>query len=292
MTARLPTKHPTSQRSTSQRIEHQDVEGLRVGRILTQLTSSCILYRVGATVIDTGPPNQWRTVRRFLQERDVTRVVVTHHHEDHSGNLARAHQDLGAPVFSPPAAVAPIAAGFNLKPYQWAIWGKPRRVESQPIPDQIDLGNGRRLQAISAPGHSHDMTCYLEPDRGFLFTGDLYIASKTRYLRSDEDIRQQIISLRRILTLDFETVFCSHRGVLESGRDALGKKLDFLVELCERVHHLRNEGRDIPEITRMLVGREGLMTLLTGFHFSKRNLIASCYNAVLPQQAVAKVRPR
>jgi hypothetical protein len=32
--------------------------------------------------------------------------------------------------------------------------------------------------------------------------------------------------------------------------------------------------------TRLLLGREGLMTVLTGYHFSKRNLIDACLQAL------------
>ena len=261
-----------------ERIEHGGVEGLRVGRFGSQINTTCILYRMGSTVIDTGPPNQWRIVRRFLAERRVERVIVTHHHEDHSGNLARVHEDLAPAIYSPADGVGPLARGFALKLYQHVMWGKPRRVEPAPMPEAIDLDGGLQLRSVTAPGHSEDMTCYLEPARGFLFTGDLYIASKTRYLRSDEDLGQQIESLRRILELDFATMFCSHRGVIRDGKAALAKKLDFLQGLVERVAHLRREGRSAREITRRLAGREGFMTLFTGFHFSKRNLIEACYS--------------
>ncbi|MCP3963951.1 MAG: MBL fold metallo-hydrolase [bacterium] len=261
----------------SQRIEHAGVEGLRVGRIRSQLTTACILYRLGDTVIDTGPPNQWRRVRRFLKERRVERVIVTHHHEDHSGNLARVHRALDPQILSPPGSVEPLAAGFPLKPYQYLIWGRPRRVRAEAVPERLETGDGVTLIAVHAPGHSDDMTCYLEPERGYLFTGDLYIASKTRYLRADEDLSQQIDSLRRVLELDFDTVFCSHRGVVRAGKEALREKLDFLESLCQRVAHLRAEGRGIKEVTRMLLGREDLMALITGYHFSKRNLIAGCF---------------
>ncbi len=263
----------------SERIEHAGVEGLRVGRISSQLATSCILYRLGETVIDTGPPNQWRRVRRFLEEREVERVVVTHHHEDHSGNLARLGGDREAAILAPPGSVARIAGGFPLKPYQRFFWGTPRRVRPEPVPGEVAIGGGRSLVAVHAPGHSDDMTCYLEPERGHLFTGDLYIASKTRYLRADEDLGEQIASLEKVLALDFETVFCAHRGVVRAGKAALEEKLDFLRSLVERVARLRAEGRGILETTRRLLGREDLTTYMTGFHFSKRNLIAACWQA-------------
>ncbi len=263
-----------------ERIEHDEIEGIRVGRFGSRVNTTCIVYRIGATVIDTGPPNQWSVVRRFLEERDVRRVVVTHHHEDHSGNLAPIRSTLGPEVYSPPASIAPLRDGFALRPYQRVIWGRPARVQSEPMPREIEIGAGRTLLALPSPGHSTDMTCYLVSQRGWLFTGDLFISQKARYLRTDEDVLQQIESLRRILAHDFATVFCSHRGVVTPGREALRAKLDFLVSLCERVRRLRDEGRSRREMTRLLLGREDWLSWMTGLHFSKRNLIRSCLEAV------------
>jgi hypothetical protein len=75
-------------------------------------------------------------------------------------------------------------------------------------------------------------------------------------------------------------MFCAHRGVIASGKAALRRKLDFLESLCQQVADLHRQGRSREEITRRLLGREGLMTLLTGYHFSKRNLIDACLQAL------------
>ena len=259
-----------------ERFEHEGVEGLRAGRFNIGINSSCILYRLGSTLVDTGPPNQWLVVRRFLEERDVERVLVTHHHEDHSGNAARLKQEMHAEVFVPRTGLELMDRGFRLRPYQRLIWGAPDRLKARATPDETILQDGSRLRAIFAPGHSPDMTCYLEPDHGWLFTGDLYIASKPRFMRVDEDVDEQIDSLRRVLDLEFETLFCAHRGVVTDGRRAIRAKLDYLVSLREEVRQLHDGGRSIGGITRMLLGREGLMSLASFYHFSKRNLVRGC----------------
>jgi glyoxylase-like metal-dependent hydrolase (beta-lactamase superfamily II) len=263
-----------------ERIQHEEIEGIRVGRFNARINTTCIVYRIGATVIDTGPPNQWRNVRRFLEEREVRRVVVTHHHEDHSGNLGSIRSTLGPEIYSPTDGIAPLREGWVLRPYQKIIWGRPARVQSEVVPEEIDLGSGRTLRALPCPGHSTDMTCYIDTQSGWLFTGDLFISQRAKYLRADEDVRQYIESLGRVLELDFDTVFCSHRGVVPDGKAALRAKLDFLVRLCERVRHLRDEGRTPHEITRELLGREDWLSWMTGLHFSKRNLIRACLDAV------------
>jgi glyoxylase-like metal-dependent hydrolase (beta-lactamase superfamily II) len=264
----------------TERFQHGEVEGLRVGRFPIRANTTCILYRLGSTVIDTGPPNQWRAVRTFLAERAVRQVVVTHHHEDHSGNLAPIRRRFQAPVYSPRLGLGELVSGFPLRAYQRLFWGRPEPVEAQALPEQVPLGDGRALAVIPAPGHSADMTCFLDRERGWLFGGDLYIAGRTRLLRQDEDLRSEIASLRRVLAYEFDTLFCAHRGVLPAGKAALRRKLDFLESLCQRVADLHRQGSSPREITRRLLGREGLMTLVTGFHFSKRNLIAGCLAAL------------
>ena len=259
-----------------ERFTHDGVEGLRVGRFDLGISSSCIVYRLGESVIDTGPPNQWFRVRRFLRERSVRRVLITHHHEDHSGNGARLQRFMNAEVYVPPQGVARVRAGFPLRPYQHVIWGAPDRFVPTAMPSQIDAGDGHRLEAIATPGHSPDMTCYLESNHGWLFTGDLYIASKPRLLRADESLHEQIESLRRVLKLEFATLFCAHRGIVLDGPDAIRTKLDYLISLRDEVRELWRGGRSVREITRILLGREGLLSLLTLFHFSKRNLVRAC----------------
>ncbi len=107
-------------------------------------------------------------VRRFLRERNVEQVLVTHHHEDHSGNGARLQRELEATVFFLPSGVTLARDGFPLRAYQRVIWGTPKRFVPRAMPDEMSVGRGFRLRAVHAPGHSPDMTCYLEAERGWL----------------------------------------------------------------------------------------------------------------------------
>jgi glyoxylase-like metal-dependent hydrolase (beta-lactamase superfamily II) len=266
-----------------ERIECDGVEGLRVGRFGGKINTTVALYRVGSTVIDTGPPNQWQAVRRFLLEKPLTQVVATHHHEDHAGNLAVIARELGCPVLAPAESLPALADGFHLQYFRRIIWGSPRgRVRATPIPDEIPLGPGSHLVPIPTPGHSHDLTCYLEPHRGWLFGGDLFIAPKILYLRRDEDLGAMMESLRLIQRYDFETVFCSHRGPVPGGKKALKKKLEYLEALCDQAGASHRAGAGAKEITRRLLGKESMMSWITAGDYSKRNLITACLRLVAP----------
>jgi glyoxylase-like metal-dependent hydrolase (beta-lactamase superfamily II) len=266
-----------------ERIECEGVEGLRIGRFGTKINTTCLLYRIGGTVIDTGPPNQWPAVRRFLREKPVTQVVVTHHHEDHAGNLAVIARELGCAALAPAASIPALEEGFHLQYYRRIIWGSPReRVRATPVPDEIPLGPGSHLVPIPTPGHCFDLTCYLEPNRGWLFGGDLFIAPKILYLRRDENLQVMMESLRLIHKYDFETVFCAHRGPVPSGKQALKKKLENLEALCDQAGAMYRAGASLKEITRRLLGKESVMDWFTAGDFAKRNLIAACLRLAAP----------
>lgn len=257
----------------SERFEHEGVEAVRVGRYPVGINTMAVVYRLGATIIDTGPANQWRFVRGFLREKPVRRVLLTHHHEDHSGNAANILRELGVPVLVPPLGQASLRDGYPLHLYRRVFWGTPGRFDGALLPEEIVLEDGLTLRAVHAPGHADDMTCLLEPNRGWLFSGDLFIGANTRYLRADEDYDGILRSLRLCLSHDFDVVFCAHRGIVRDGRAAIQAKLDALEALREQSRRLQQQGQSLREITRRLLGREDLVTWLSHGHFSKKNLI-------------------
>ncbi len=258
------------------RFVHHEVEGFRTGRFDWKVNTSAVLYRLGATLIDTGPPNRWPQVRRFLLERPPERVLLTHHHEDHSGNGARIQAEFGAQILAQTAALPELAAGWRLRSYQRLFWGRPLKLIAQMVPEINELDGELRLQTLRTPGHADDLVCYLEPERGWLFTGDLYVGNRPRYLRQDENLPLLIDSLRTILNHEFKVVFCGHRGVVTEGYQAMEEKLDYLLNFCEQVKQLHGKGISVREITRRLLGREDLTSLATFGHFTKGNMVRGC----------------
>jgi glyoxylase-like metal-dependent hydrolase (beta-lactamase superfamily II) len=197
------------------------------------------------------------------------------YHEDHSGNGAAILNELKIPVFAPSLSLGYLAAGYPLQLYRRVIWGIPQNYRAEPLPPVLELEDNLSLQVLAAPGHAPDVTCFLIPERGWLFSGDLYIAPHPQYSRQDEDYPQQIESLRRVLRYDFDVIFCAHRGIVKNGHQALQNKLDYLVSLRERIQDMHRQGKPLKVIKQTLLGREGSMSWITFFHFSKRNLILS-----------------
>jgi glyoxylase-like metal-dependent hydrolase (beta-lactamase superfamily II) len=273
---------------SSERFTYGPVDGLQAGRYGFGSNTKAACYRIGRTLIDTGPPNQWRAVRQFALDQDeahgIDRVLLTHHHEDHAGNAARLRELLDVPVYAPEASLNRLREGFPLEPYRWIVWGNPRPVEAKPVPDTLPLADGTTLRTLPTPGHADDMVCYLAEDHGLLFAADLYVTPRPQYLRYDENAPRLIESIHDVLEHDFDTLLCAHRGVVEDGRRALSEKGKYMEALCGVVQRrYRDDKVTVPQIADEILGREGLLYWISGGDFSKRNLIASCLHEASEQ---------
>ncbi|SDJ83193.1 MBL fold metallo-hydrolase [Microbulbifer yueqingensis] len=253
----------------------KDLEAVRVGRFNLGVNTTFVVYRLGGTVIDTGPSNQWRQVRPFIRQRELTQLLLTHHHEDHSGNAGAIYRLTGVQPTAPALTGEILRRGFRIPPIQRLIWGTAPRVEARPLPEEIRIGT-ERVEPLFTPGHAKDMACYLLPDRGWLFSADLYIANYLKMLRIDEDVSTLLQSIQAVLARDFAVIICPHRGVVENGRARLREKYDYLVDLASSAQELYATGLGLEAIAHRLLGREELVGVASRYNFSKRNLIESC----------------
>ena len=140
---------------------------------------------------------------------------------------------------------------FRILPYQHYIWGKTTPVKITPLASTVETGRFN-FRPIHTPGHSKDHTVYLEAQKGWLFSGDLYLGDKIKFFRSDEQITDQINSLKKVLEFDFESLFCGHRPWKKNGKTRLKNKLDFLENFYGDVVMLMQKGISGKEIIRRM----------------------------------------
>ena len=78
--------------------------------------------------------------------------------------------------------------------------------------DRIDLG-GRELTVIHTPGHSPGHCCFYEPDRKYLYTGDLiYLGCLDMYYPTTDPLMFRT-SVDRIRMLDVERILPGHHSL-------------------------------------------------------------------------------
>jgi glyoxylase-like metal-dependent hydrolase (beta-lactamase superfamily II) len=231
-------------------------------------------YLVDGVLIESGPPATASEMLRWCRGRDVCQVINTHHHEDHTGGDSALHTVLGLPVAAPAQALPILRSAPRLQFYRRLVWGQPADVEARPLGDVVETPR-HRFVVLPTPGHSLDHVCLFEPQEGWLFSGDLFIHERARYLRMDEDAHQILASLRHVLALRPRLLICSHAAFVEDGHRAIERKITYWEELLEQARTLREDGLSTEAITEALLGPEGLATRVSRGHFSKRNLISS-----------------
>lgn len=84
-----------------------------------------------------------------------------------------------------------------------------------------------------------------------------------------------LASLRKLESLDVDTIFCSVAGAISSGSLALQRKISFMENLQETVWKLYRQGMPPAKIRSELLGKEGTMYYVSGGHFAKQNLVNS-----------------
>ncbi|MCU0447199.1 MAG: MBL fold metallo-hydrolase [Microscillaceae bacterium] len=212
-------------------------------------------YYLKGILIDSGQSNLQKGVLELFSARPIQKIVLTHYHEDHSGNaevLRQAHQ---AQVLASPLTIQKISTKIPLKLYQIYSFGRVKPVkEATPLPDLIE-NQDFRLLPIPSPGHSADHFAFLDQARGCLFAGDIYLGN-IRMMRPEENIKQMIESLKRLLTYDFEVLFCAHNPKLSKGKSYLAAKLQHLEDFYGKVKVLQNQGLGVGQIIKSVSWKE------------------------------------
>lgn len=152
---------------------------------------------------------------------DLTAILVTHHHADHTGGIARLTARHDVPVYGPSGA---------------GIQGLTHEVGDG---DAVALDAlGLRFEVLEVPGHTATHIAYL--GHGLLFPGDtLFSAGCGRLLGGTAE--QLFASLGRLAALPGDTrVYCTHEYTLSNLKFARtaeprNAERDAWAEECERL---------------------------------------------------------
>jgi glyoxylase-like metal-dependent hydrolase (beta-lactamase superfamily II) len=160
----------------------------------------------GIVVIDPGPADRahLEAVLAATGGR-VARILLTHSHADHLGNLADLRAATGAPV--------------------WA-----RAPEARPDVAPEDGARIGGLTAIHTPGHAPDHLCFAGAD-GVLFTGDHVMGWSTTVVAPPPrgDMAAYVANLERLLARDDRLYLPAHGPAIPAPQA-------YLASLIERRH--------------------------------------------------------
>lgn len=263
-------------------LEHVECEGIHYWKVARSYFGRSLyvtgFYLVDDVLIDCGPPNAHVLLRRLFADIPARRLLITHHHEDHTGNAAYLNQQHGYTVSGHAAGERQLETISHGVPfYRRVVWGTPSACSYDAVSSFYET-NLRQLETIETPGHSDDHLCFYDREKGWLFTGDLYLSGHLRYLRRDENIQDLMKSLRLLANLKPRLLFCNHRGPVPDGEVALARKISFLERLQDQVQSGIEKGMTPEELTNYLLKKDIFFRRFSAGELSSLNLIQAFAN--------------
>lgn len=234
----------------------------------TGYTASAFLTDDGV-LIDTGIPAAADDLRRLLDRTAIRGVMITHHHEDHAGNVELIAQR-GIPVWMAAATLPFVTDVAPIRAYRHLTWRPMTPLRSAVIPF-----DGGEYQAVFTPGHSPDHHAIWHAPTRTLFSGDLFLGVAVRIVHHDEDLHTTIASLERAAALEPVRLLDAHRGLLPDGAGALRAKAAWTQRMIEAITARIARGESDAAILKAEMGGESLTGLASRGEYSRRNFIAS-----------------
>jgi glyoxylase-like metal-dependent hydrolase (beta-lactamase superfamily II) len=178
------------------------------------IANSYIINGKKMVVIDTGLPGNSRKIINYIRvalkrsPNDVTTIILTHYHADHSGNVYELKNLTGAIV-----AVHTDDADF--------ISGKKEmpagRIPIQHVTPDTLLQDGDKiagLTCVHTPGHTAGSIALYDPNRRILFSGDTigFDEGKVQGPKEEfsDDMEQVKQSINILSGLDYDLMLPGH----------------------------------------------------------------------------------
>ncbi|MGH9194829.1 MAG: MBL fold metallo-hydrolase [Acidimicrobiia bacterium] len=228
-------------------------------------------------IIETAPTSSLDHVLKGFEEAGVTDlewIVLTHIHLDHAGAVGHMAErfpkarivvrEEGAPHLVDPSRLWASAA--RLYPDIDQVWGPMKPLDKDRI-DVIssdgpvaDLGGGRVLEAIYAPGHAKHQMALLDTSRGDIFVGDAIgvylpdagvIRPATPPPEFDREI--SIETIEKLKAIGAERVFPTHFGPVPDPDAAYDEAAERIRSWVATAESVTEGGGSVDDVTEAFV---------------------------------------
>ncbi|MEH6940244.1 MBL fold metallo-hydrolase [Bacillus sp. JJ722] len=234
------------------------------------------------TLIDAGINTDecWEYFNNTLTKngfniRDLTRIILTHNHEDHVGLVNRITAVKDLPIYAHEESIIRLKRDrdyFSLRIeffdqlYREMGCGesgiqyieKLRKVKNEKENhvlqgDIIPIAEGdiiSGLQVIETPGHSPDHVVLLHPQSKILFGGDHLVGhiSSNAIVEPDRignrmlTLKAYLKSLQKCLDFDIKTVYSGHGEEINNPQELIKHRIDRIHQKSNKILNLIKEG--------------------------------------------------
>jgi len=234
------------------------------------------------TLVDAGyrPEESLPLLRKALDDlgygpERIDRILVTHHHHDHTSLIRHLTERRKIPVYIHPSGIPHVlrdervfrmrlefrrrlyresGCGDAGEPHLEAFraqWEASREL-APPEDCIVPIREGDRIPGLESvriletPGHSFDSVVFYDPRERWLFAGDLLIRdiSTNALVEPDDEGRRRPVweiyrrSLRRAAELEAEVVYSGHGEPFSGHRELIEHRLKRMIEKSDRVADL------------------------------------------------------
>ena len=184
-------------------------------------TATFIIGHRKVAVIDPGPliDDHVAALKSALAGEQVTHILVTHTHTDHSPAARPLKDSTGAPTY----AYGPHGAGKYEQGIKVEEGGDMDFLPDVEVRDgDVIEGDGWSVECVYTPGHTSNHICYQLREEKALFPGDHVMGWSTTVVSPpDGDMAEYMENLRRLLDRDDEIYWPTHGPAITDPRSYL-----------------------------------------------------------------------
>ncbi len=174
-------------------------------------------YIVGiekVVIIDPGPAiaSHIHGLEKFLETLEISHILVTHNHVDHSPAAHPLKLATGAEIYA-------FDTGDQADVDNHAEEGRDQNFAPDHILHDGDVieGDGWTLDVVHTPGHLSNHLCFGLREERALFTGDHVMGWSTSVVsQPDGDMKDYLASLEKLLDRDDKTYYPTHGAPIEN----------------------------------------------------------------------------
>lgn len=210
------------------------------------------VYIVGhndVAVIDPGPtiPEHLEALKRALDGKRVTHILVTHTHSDHSPAAQPLKEWTGAKTY----AFGPHGSGKADDGVKVEEGGDRSFMPDIRVKDgDVIKANDFTIECVCTPGHTSNHMCFALREEQALFTGDHIMGwSTTVVTPPDGDMAQYMDSVRKLIARNDKILYPTHGAPVTDPRPFLEAYLDHRLDRERQILTCIKEGvATIPEM--------------------------------------------
>ena len=215
-------------------------------------------YLVGASsvaVIDPGPVDMehGKAILKAIGGRDVSHILVTHTHLDHSPLSCWLSEQTGAPIYAFGRHGTGRSGGLEFEEVEAGA-------DKDFTPDHIIAdgdsinGNDWSLECIHTPGHTSNHVCFKLNEENSIFVGDHLMKWATTVISPpDGDMRAYLKSLEKLKSFKADTLYPTHGPAIENGNAFIrGVIIHRKMREGQILEHLKGGSCTIPDIVKSM----------------------------------------